>query len=224
MQQPLPSLIARADSAVHNSKRLRRHVIIQSNTRSEVTAAADQSMSTCSYTEKRKNRCCRGQGLWHLHANFEKPYITVHKEILQMVRQMTKPGRACYLAALSVASLKLRTSFGITREQWKTETLLGKNGFNIGVKECKSKKLLTYKRGTLTLHDPVTGKPSGRVGGRVEHENPRWKFDLNAVNAETWRATVERLVKRSFIVAALGGRTRHAKPTVPSAKKYAASG
>jgi len=34
------------------------------------------------------------------------------------------------------------------------------------------------------LHDPVTGKPSERVRGRVEHENPRWKFDLNKVSAE----------------------------------------
>jgi len=100
----------------------------------------------------------------------------------------------------------------------------GKEWFNIGVKECKSKKLLTYKRGTLTLHDPVTGKPSGRVGGRVEHENPRWKFDLNAVNAETWRATVERLVKRSFIVGSTGWTHATREPTVPSAKKYAASG
>jgi hypothetical protein len=138
------------------------------------------------------------------HQNFEKPYITVHKEILKTVRQMTKPGRACYLAALSVASLKLRTSFGITREQWKTETLLGKNGFNIGVSECKRRKLLTYRRSLLTLNDPVTGKPSERVGGRVEHENPRWKFDLNKVSAETWRATVQRLVKLPFIVGATG--------------------
>lgn len=138
------------------------------------------------------------------HANFEKPYITVHKEILKTVRQMTKPGRACYLAALSVASLKLSTSFGITREQWKAETLLGKNGFNIGVKECKSKKLMAYKRGTLTLHDPVTGKPSERVRGRVEHENPRWKFDLNTVSAEVWRATIQRLVKLPFIVGSSG--------------------
>lgn len=137
------------------------------------------------------------------HHNFEKPYITVHKETLKTVRQMTKPGRACYLAALSAASLRLRTSFGITREQWKTETLLGKNAFNSGVKEC-NKKLLTYKRGVLTLHDPVTGKPSERVRGRVEHENPRWKFDLNSVSAEVWRATIERLVKHPFIVGATG--------------------
>jgi hypothetical protein len=138
------------------------------------------------------------------HANFEKPYITVHKEIIKTVRQMTKPGRACYLAALSVASLKLRTSFGITREQWKTETLLGKNAFNIGVKECKSKKLLAYKRGVLTLHDPLTGKISERVRGRVEHENPQWKFDLNSVSAEVWRAAIERLVKHPFIVGSTG--------------------
>ena len=138
------------------------------------------------------------------HANFEKPYITVHKEIVKTVRQMTKPGRACYLAALAVASVKLRTSFGITREHWKAETLLGKNAFNTGVKECRTKKLLTYKRGLLSLHDPVTGKPSERVRGRVEHENPRWKFDLNKVSAETWRATVERLMKRRFVLGSSG--------------------
>lgn len=138
------------------------------------------------------------------HANFEKPYITVHKEALKIVRSMTKPGRACYLAALAMASLKLRTSFGITREDWKAETLLGKNGFNIGMKECKSKKLLTYKRGLLSLNDPITGKPSERIRGRVEHENPRWKFDLNTVDAGTWRATVERLTKRAFIVGSTG--------------------
>ncbi len=138
------------------------------------------------------------------HANFEKPYITVNKEILKTVRQMKKPGRACYLAALGMASVKLRTSFGVTREQWKAETLLGKNAFNVGVKECKTKKLLTYKRGTLTLHDPATGKPSERVRGRIEHDNPRWKFDLNTVSAEVWRATIERLVKRPFIMGNSG--------------------
>ncbi len=142
------------------------------------------------------------------HANFERPYITLPGESFDIMPQMRRPARAVYLAALAIGSARVCMSFGILRSDWKKESLLGRNAFNRGVSECKRKRLLTFKRGLLNLLDPETGAPSARTGRiRVEHENAVWKFDLNTVGAETWRATVARLVKTPFTVDSITGWT-----------------
>jgi hypothetical protein len=142
------------------------------------------------------------------HSNFERPYITLPAEAFDILPQMSRSARAVYLTALAIGSARICTSFGVRRDDWKKESVLGRNAFNRGVSECLRKRLLTYRRGLLTLNDPETGRPSERVGGsRVEHENPAWKFDLNTVDAETWRASVERLVKSSFTVDKITGWT-----------------
>ncbi len=81
-----------------------------------------------------------------------------------------------------------------------SESLLGRNAFNRGLKICKRAGLLSYKRYIVTLNDPRTGKPSARTTReRTEHEAPRWKFDLNSVKPTEWLTVVEDLLKRKFI-------------------------
>jgi hypothetical protein len=139
------------------------------------------------------------------HHNADRPYITAPKELREKLKGMQAAGRAVYLSALALASRKVSTSFGVTPEEWKKESLLGRNAFNRGLKQCAKLKLLTYKRYVLTLNDPATGAPTYRVaGGRIDHENPQWKFDLNKVTAEQWQATVERLLRKEFIVGSSG--------------------
>jgi hypothetical protein len=130
--------------------------------------------------------------------NFDKPYITAPKQTRTLLVQMNASGRQVYLSALAMASKRVSTSFGVSRENWKTESLLGRNAFDRGVKECAAKGLLTYRRYVLTLN--ATSRPKDRI----EHENPRWKFDLNTVTAEGWQKVCEALLKRKFIVADSG--------------------
>lgn len=141
------------------------------------------------------------------HANFERPYVTLPGESFDIMPQLGRSARAVYLTALAIGSARVCMSFGILRSDWKKESLLGRNAFNRGVRECKNKRLLTFKRGLLTLNDPETGRPSERVSSRVEHENPQWNFDLNDVDAATWRASVERLFKFPFTVDKITGWT-----------------
>ena len=143
------------------------------------------------------------------HANFERPYITLPAESFEVMPSLSRPARAVYLTALAIGSTAVRMSFGVTRSDWKKESLLGRNPFNRGVSECLRKKLLTFKRGVLTLTDPETGRLSARTGHvRVEHENPDYKFPLKDVTAETWRATLDRLVKTPFVMDDLTGWSR----------------
>jgi hypothetical protein len=139
------------------------------------------------------------------HHNADRPYITAPKETREKLKRMQAAGRAVYLSGLAIASGRKCTSFGVTPDEWKRQSLLGRNAFNRGRKECVKLKLLSYKRQKLILNDPATGRPSYRVaGGRIEHENPQWKFDLNTVTAEQWRATIERLLRHQFIVGDSG--------------------
>ncbi len=136
--------------------------------------------------------------------NRDLPYITAPKETREKIVQMNPSGRQVYLAALFAASVRVATSFGIPRDEWKLESGLGRNAFDRGLKECTAKGLLSYRRYVLTLSDPATGAPSKRVRGRIEHENPKWEFDLDEVKAETWRAVVERLMQRRFVIGSNG--------------------
>ena len=64
--------------------------------------------------------------------------------------------------------------------------------------------LLSYRRYTLTLNDPRTGKPSNRVVSRIEHANPTWEFDFKTVKPEQWQKVCEALLKREFAVGGSG--------------------
>lgn len=154
------------------------------------------------------------------HINFEKPYLTVPKESRRIMSQMSRPARAVYLVALAIGSRKLLTSFGITREDWKTESLLKVRTFNRGLKECKTKGLLSFKRSVLTLHDPATGNPSARQSHtRIEHANPKWKLiNYDEVTAAQWQRIVEELVGRKFIVGSDGWTVTSRQPC-PFCKK-----
>jgi len=139
------------------------------------------------------------------HQNADRPFITAPKELLKVLMPMQPGGRAVYLAALSLASRKVTMSFVVTRQDWKAETLLGKNSFNRGVKECVKRSLLKYKRQTLTLHDPATGKPSMKQRGeRVRHADADWKFKLDEITGDQWQRVAERLLKREFTAGANG--------------------
>ena len=142
-------------------------------------------------------------------ANWERPYLTLLKDTLPTLVQMTPAGRAVYLSAMAEASGRVRTSFAIRKQDWQKESLLARNAFGRGLRECLRKKLLSYsaKKQVLTLNDPATGKVSERwkyERERVEHDNPQWKFDLNKVTAGEWRATIERLLKHEFFVGQSG--------------------
>jgi len=142
-------------------------------------------------------------------SNWERPYLTLLKDSLPTLVQMTPAGRAVYLSAMAEASVRVRTSLAIRKQDWQKESLLARNAFGRGFLECLKKKLLTYscKKQVLTLNDPATGKVSERwkyEHQRVAHDNPQWKFDLNKVSGEEWRATIERLLKHQFFVGQNG--------------------
>jgi hypothetical protein len=139
------------------------------------------------------------------HENSIKPYITAPKELLKSLMPLTPGARAVYLAALSLASVRISMSFTATREEWKAETLLGRNAFNRGLKECAKSGLLKYKRNTLTLHDPVTRKPSTKTRNVKDYAGDRnWKFSLDAITAEEWQKVAQRLLGRQLTVNASG--------------------
>lgn len=139
------------------------------------------------------------------HQNLERPFISAPKETRPQLMQMKPGGRAVYLAALALASSRVSTSFGMRRDEWKSESRLGRNAFDRGLKECLKRKLLTYKKYVLTLNDPVTGAPSNRGAHEfIRHENPQWKFDLNTVTADQWQQIVQELLKRDFLINSNG--------------------
>jgi hypothetical protein len=154
------------------------------------------------------------------HHNFERPYISAPKETREQLRRMKPGGRAAYLSALALASRRVSTKFGVTRDEWKAQSQLGKNAFHRGLRECELRNILSYKRGVLTLNDPKTGNPSQRTSAsRVEHANPRWRFDLNAVTAEQWQDVIGRLLHRTFIVGSDGWTRTERGSMCPFCKK-----
>ena len=139
------------------------------------------------------------------HGNADRPYITAPKELLKVLMLMHPSGRAVYLAALHLASVRQSMSFGVTRETWKSEILLARNAFNRGVKECAKRGLVKFKRQKLTVNDPTTGKPSMKARGeRVRHADALWQFNLDAITTDQWQRVAERLLKRQLTVNASG--------------------
>jgi hypothetical protein len=138
--------------------------------------------------------------------NGDRPYITAPKETRERLTEMSAAARQTYLAALSLASKRVRTSFSLPRDEWKTETTLGRNAFDRGVNECVARGLLTYSRYVLTLNDPKTAKPSGRVKKEfIHHENTNWKtLDFKDVTPEQWKKVVEKLLRTEFILGDSG--------------------
>jgi hypothetical protein len=138
-----------------------------------------------------------------------KPYITMTREALAQVNLMTKAShKAVYVAAFQISGLLLSTSFKMDKDFWRHAAHVGKNAFADGVKYCANKKLLSYKRGVLTLHDPLTGQPSERwkhEHGRIEHDNPKWKNNLNDVTEDQWKIIISKLLPgKEFITDADG--------------------
>jgi hypothetical protein len=127
------------------------------------------------------------------HSNGSRPYITVPQEAREILNKMHASGRAVYLSALLIGSRSMRMHLYITRNLFQDQSLLAVNGFCRGLKDCKKRGLLSYKRSVLILNDPVTGKPSERFkyADRIEHAKPHWKFDLDTVTAEQWQRILE---------------------------------
>jgi len=140
------------------------------------------------------------------HQNGDRPYITAPKETREKLTEMSAAARQTYLAALSLASRKVRTSFSVPRDAWKAETRLGRNAFDRGVIECTERGLLTYSRYFLTVHDPRTGRPSARQKPDfIHHENTNWKtLDFKDVTPEQWKRVVEKLLRTEFILGDSG--------------------
>lgn len=158
-------------------------------------------------------------GICHMNG-FERPYVTVPKETREVLTQLRPAACAVYLTALAVASKFMTTSFTTTREYLKTESLLGKNGFNRGFAECRSKGLFAYRRNVLTLHDPRTRKPSERQPREfVHHEDANWKFPLDAVTPEQWQRVIEILLHKQFFVGPTGWTYTRPEILCPSCKR-----
>jgi hypothetical protein len=132
------------------------------------------------------------------YGNGDFPFITIPKDALPHMNQLPARARAVYLSALWLASERKEMSFGVLREQWKEASRLSKNSFNRGLHNCK--RLLSYKRQTLTLFDPSTGAPSQRTAHEwVQHENTRWQFDIKRdVKLEDWKRIVADLFKQEL--------------------------
>jgi DNA-binding MarR family transcriptional regulator len=172
--------------------------------RDVLTHQVKTSVYVLLHSETREPLACSPNTYGVCHENRDRPYITAPKEAREKMVQMNPSGRQVYLAALALASVRVITSFGVRREEWKAESLLGRNAFDRGVKECVAKALLSYRRYTLTLNDPRTGKPSTRTVGRIEHANPTWEFDFKTVTPEQWQRVCAALLKREFIVGDSG--------------------
>lgn len=141
-------------------------------------------------------------------ANKELPYITAPWETRETLIPMTRSGRQVYLGALSMGSKKTEMSFAVSREEWETETRLGRTAFDRGVTECAKRGLLTYKRYVLTLNDPRTGKPSVRQPHEfTRHEDTNWKYNFNDLAAEHWRAVLADLLPRAVFNEGTDGWT-----------------
>jgi hypothetical protein len=129
-------------------------------------------------------------------------FITMPRVSLEAINAMPLACmKAVYIAAHALASREKRESIFVGKVEWLILSGLAENAFNRGVKQCKSKKLLTYGSGVLTILDPLTGKANARWKNRKErivHDNPHWEFDLNSISAEEWQYVVESLLGRKF--------------------------
>jgi hypothetical protein len=151
------------------------------------------------HSETAEPLMCSPQTYGVCSENSDRPYITVPKDATEKMVQMNASARQVYLAALALASVRLETNFGISRDDWKAKSLVGRNAFDRGIKDCIKNGLLTYRRYEINLN---------AVGGsrkeRIQHDNPRWKFDLNVVSAAEWERVCTALLRREFTVASDG--------------------
>jgi len=137
------------------------------------------------------------------HQNSDLPFITLLKETRELIKGMQKAGRQHYIAAQALASARQSTSFKVTHAEWRAEAMLGRNAFFAGLRELRKNKLLTYKRGLLTLNDPVTKEPSKRTKRVLVYDKAtNWEFKFDAVTEQQWAATMKRLLKREFVLGA----------------------
>lgn len=146
-------------------------------------------------------------GIWGVcEQNLDIPYIVAPKETLGHLKSMTPTARHIYLCSLRLASREYALSFRVNRDEWRAETRLGRNAFDRGVKECAKKKLLSYDRYVLTLHDPRTGEPSQRQRHEfVRHEDARYRgLDFRDITAAEWQRVIQRLLQREFTISESG--------------------
>lgn len=129
-------------------------------------------------------------------------FITIPKSSLDAINRMELAcEKSVYIAALALVSKARNEVVAVDRQLWQQLAHLGRNAFGRGFKRCKNKKLFSYKRGILTLHDPLTGAPSERWRSPqvwIDHDNPKWKYDLNKITPEQWHAVVEKLLHQTF--------------------------
>jgi hypothetical protein len=155
--------------------------------------------------------------------NKVKPFITMPKVCLEALHGMTPSQKGVYIAAHALASREKRESVYVAKEEWQILSGLAENAFNRGVKQCKSKGLLSYSSGVLTINDPQTRKPTQRWQHnreRIEHVNPEWAFDLNDVTAEEWQYVVESLLGRKLETDSSGWTLRTACPFCAYKEKF----
>jgi hypothetical protein len=156
------------------------------------------------------------------HSNFEaKPYITLPKDARKIINEMLPAGRAVYITAMLLASRSVRMTLGIARCFFQDESLLGKNAFNRGLRECEKRGLFSYRRQILVLNDPRTGKPSERskYAGRTEHTDPAWQFDLDTVKPEHWQSILEKILHTELIVGSDGWTKTNLQSLCPFCKE-----
>jgi hypothetical protein len=141
-----------------------------------------------------------------LHQNSDRPFITCPKETRDKMKGMQKPGRQTYLTALLLVSMKQSTVLTISSAAWRKESMLCKDAFFDGLRECKKAKLLRYERGKLTVLDPVTGEPSTRTKRTLTYTaETNWQLLKFAdITEAQWAAIVQRLLKRELVVGSSG--------------------
>lgn len=126
-------------------------------------------------------------------------FITLPRDCLKAIDEMECASeKALFLAALCLVSKARDECVEVARALWRALAHVSKNSFTSALRSLTNKKLLSYRRGVLTLHDPLTGKPVERwryPRKLVNHENAQWAFDLNKVTAEEWHAVLERALR-----------------------------
>jgi hypothetical protein len=154
------------------------------------------------------------------YRNMVTPYLTVPRAHEDRLYEMQRSGRAVGLSALSEASERQQLSFVSRKSDLKEKSGLGRNHFELGLSECEREKLLTYAKNIVTMLDPLTGKQANRQPREfINHEDPNWKFDLDTVTPEHWRAVIKRLMPRREFYEGSDGWTFTTGHPCPFCKK-----
>jgi len=154
-------------------------------------------------TRKRLQTHPMSYGLFSSNAEEECfSFITLPRDCLKAIDQMKHASeKGIYLAALALASKERNEIVAVDRSLWQKLANVSKNTFTAKLKTLIRKKLLSYRRGVLILHDPMTGKPSERWRNEREfiyHENAKWAFDLNGVKPEEWHTVLEKALRQTI--------------------------